>query len=188
MKSMGHIALGMGGAIVALATYMAAFALVQRCFGAEAIPQSGEIATFGDFEFVLVTPGDWCAMTNAITRLQNVARRQYEYDIKTDEGRQRWHGERIRKEVDKDIRAVMYTYADGYEYVQKMEAGASKLRPVEGRRIVPPTSAMLQSTDTNAVPEGVKLMRQRRAKLKTGRTLNVTFGPGGKVIKAEEAK
>ena len=83
---------------------------------------------------------------------------------------------------------MMYTYADGYEYVQKMEAGASKLRPVEGRRIVPPTSAMLQSTDTNAVPEGVKLMRQRRAKLKTGRTLNVTFGPGGKVIKAEEAK
>jgi len=56
------------------------------------IPQSGDKVMVGDFEYIMVSVGDWARWTNAVARLEAVAERRWTKEHQTEEGRRAWHG------------------------------------------------------------------------------------------------
>lgn len=167
--------------IVTLALLGAVFA---RADNAEQFrPASGFSVYIGDFEYVAVTPGDWTALTNEIALLHCVVRFQYQCDMQTDAGRRKWHGPCVNRIFDADAREQIYFYADGYTWTDRIVAA-----PRANKRAQAIQAATNAPQRVN-VPGRVAEMRERMRRARDGgRTVNATFGPGGKILKAEESK
>ena len=187
MKDGLHLAGGIGGAILALALYVIGWGVVQRCFGA--VPQSGDVVVIGDFEYVLVSVGDWARWTNAVARLEAVAERRWANEHKTDTGRRAWHGALKERRQSEDGRGMVYTYADGFVWVD--EAQAEKNMPPAVRRMnrgISATQGASKPSGGTRLPPRLEAKQQALKARPAAREVNATFGPGGKVLKVEGAK
>lgn len=183
MKDGLHLIGGMGGAILALALYIFGWSALQRCFGATPyIPQSGEHVMIGDFEFVMVSVGDWTRWTNAVARLESVAERRWKKEHQTEEGRRAWHGPATNRIVTAE--SVTWLYRDGYVYTEEVKP-APRRSPAVKRNAS-------RSSRVPPVPSGLppRLTAKKKALLERPATkeVNATFGPGGKLLKVEDAK
>lgn len=147
------------------------------------IPQSGDMVTVGDFNYIMVSVADWGRLTNAVARLEAVAERRWTKEHQTAEGRRAWHGAETNRVVSADGRSVTWHYADGYTYAEQAEAG---------RRTPPAARRMKQGkTPRPARPDMPKMLREKREAMAArpkAKEVNATFGPGGKVLKVEGGK
>lgn len=154
MNDYRDLGLGFFGAVAALAAYIG---LVGACFGGETlqativtdapaerqyVPQTGDRVICNDFTYIIMAVPDWELWTNRISQLEAVASRRWANEHKTDAGRRAWHGAVVKTERQAEQRQVVYTYADGYQWTEKMHGGYS--RPVNADR----------NTATNRPPQG----------------------------------
>lgn len=150
------------------------------------IPQSGEWVVIGDQSFVVVAKNDWTRWTNAVARLESVAERRWTKEHQTEEGRRAWHGPVTNRVYSADGLMVTWLYRDGYEYVQKAQPKpkttlaqkAAKNGPGRPRRESP----------YSRLPKRLRETREAIDARPAAREVNVTFGPGGKVLKVEDGK
>ncbi len=181
MKDFRHLFCGYLGAVIALTLYVLLWANIQRCAGAEALPQSGDVVQIGDHRYVVISHDDWTRWTNAVARLEAVAERRWTKEHQTEEGRRAWHGAKVKSELVEDGRVKVTTYADGFVWTEQVP---------QARRVSP----AVRATKANmATPPRADIPARLRAKRnaernKAPREVNVTFGPGGKVLKVEDAK
>lgn len=170
---MNRIVLGIAAAVAAVACHAEA----PKSY----IPQSGERVMIGDFEFVILSAGDYADMTNRVGKLETIAKRQWSIQHSTENGRIEWHGKRVSFEVDGENKVAVTTYEDGYRHITPLEVkkpkadGAKKARPV-----LPPPRP-------RNIPSGAWEMRQRLEKQRSAKPVEVsaTFAPGGKLVKVE---
>lgn len=153
------------------------------------IPQSGDMVTVGDFNYIMVSVADWERMTNAVARLEAVAERRWVNEHKTEAGRRAWHGAATNRVYSADGRNVTWFYADGYAHTEQAEPGRKASPSVERVR-----KAATRPQGASAAKMGVSMPPRLRAKREAmaarpaTKEVNATFGPGGKVLKVEEAK
>ena len=217
MKDFRHLFGGFVGGALLLALYLLAWGCLQHCMGAECkclhadckcvgdckcpppvfvaengggglyIPKSGERVQIGDFEFVLISSGDWTRWTNAVGRLEAVAERRWRKEHSTEAGRVAWHGKKIKAEQTEDGKRKVSTYEDGFVWTEeaKPERRVSPaVRAIKAAaRATPAPAANVMPSRLRALQEARKAAREQKPK-----ELNVTFGAGGKVLKSEEAK
>lgn len=151
------------------------------------IPQSGERVLIGDFEYVLVSAGDWARWTNAVLRLEMVAKRRWDKEHATRDGRRFWHGNATNRIVSAEEKTVTWLYPDGYEYVENMPRSTGNGRPemIEG----PAKSAAFRPPiPQTAVPSRLRAKMEAVKARPAARNVNATFGPGGRVLNAGESK
>lgn len=151
------------------------------------IPQSGERVIIGDFEYIMVSVGDWTRWTNAVARLEMVAKRRWDKEHATVDGRRFWHGNATNRVVSAEEKTVTWFYPDGYEYVENMPKGTRSGPP---KRIQKPTKAAAPRPPMppTAMPSRLRAKREAIKSQPAAKQVNATFGPGGKVINVEESK
>lgn len=192
---------GMTAGVALLAAYIVCWGAITSAHGAEIsiegpqpvpigdlgrpqyIPSSGDLVVVGDAPFVLISVSEWERLTNTIEKVLAIAERRHANDLRTDEGRQRWHGELVDKVQTDDGKGLIFTYADGFTYTEKARA-AVKASP-----------AVQKVRKATQVPRPPKVERDAPARLQAkqaavsalpaAKEVNATFGPGGKVIKVE---
>lgn len=199
MNDYRDLGLGFFGAVAALAAYIG---LVGACFGGETlqativtdapaerqyVPQTGDRVICNDFTYIIMAVPDWELWTNRISQLEAVASRRWANEHKTDAGRRAWHGAVVKTEWQAEQRQVVYTYADGYQWMEKVQGGYR--RPVNADRNTatnrPPKA--VQPPRRPNLPAKLAAKRERMEKVKV-REVNATFGPGGKVISSKEVQ
>ena len=149
------------------------------------IPQSGEHVVIGDFEYIMVSVGDWTRWTNAVARLEAVAERRWKKEHETVEGRRAWHGSHTNRIVTAS--AVTWLYPDGYTYTEEVKPTRTAAPSV--RRMKQQTEAPKpKAASPNALPPRLEAKRKSIENRPKTKTVNATFGPGGKVLKVEESK
>ena len=151
------------------------------------IPQSGERVIIGDFEYIMVSVGDWTRWTNAVARLEMVAKRRWDKEHATVDGRRFWHGNATNRVVSTEEKTVTWFYPDGYEYVENMPKSTRGGPP---KRIQKPTKAAAPRPPMppTAMPSRLRAKREAIKSQPVAKQVNATFGPGGKVINVEESK
>ena len=154
------------------------------------IPQSGDKVMVGDFEYIMVSVGDWERWTNAVARLEAVAARRWANEHKTDAGRRAWHGALKKREQTEDGRGIVFTYADGFTYTEeatpapKVPPAVKRMREGGEKRPV----AAPRAEVGNGIPARLKAKREAISARPAVREVNATFAPGGKVLKVEGLK
>jgi hypothetical protein len=218
MKDYRHLFGGMIGGLTLLAAYISGWGMLQKCSGMEIsrpagdgvntvtlevdergnvmserstavyvpqryIPQSGDRVAVGDFDYIMVSVADWGRLTNAVARLEAVAERRWTKEHQTEAGRRAWHGAATNRVVSADGRSVTWLYADGYAYTEQAEAV---------RRAPPAVRRMRQrEAPRPARPNMPRMLREKQEAMAArpkAKEVNATFGPGGRVIKAEGGK
>ena len=146
------------------------------------IPQSGEKVMIGDFEYIMVSVGDWTRWTNAVARLEAVAERRWTKEHQTEEGRRAWHGAATNRIVNAD--SVIWLYRDGFTYTEEVKP-APRRSPAVKRNTAPerPRPVVPSRLPPRLTEKKKKLQNRPAAK-----EVNATFGPGGKLLKVEESK
>ena len=148
------------------------------------IPQSGEHCVIADVEYVLIAAQDWVRITNAVASLEAVAERRWTNEHKTVKGREAWHGKATNRVVSAG--SVTWLYADGFEYTERDESQRGS--PAIRRQ----SAGAKKDTRPSPLPPGLPPRLAEKRRLISNRpkpkVVNATFGPGGKVIKAEDAK
>ena len=207
MKDGFHLLGGMVGAVLTLALYLLCWGALQRCFGAEAdvqivpigdlqpkavahyIPQSGEKVVIGDFEYVIVSAGDWTRWTNAVARLEAVAERRWTKEHKTEEGRRAWHGAATNRVYSADGRSVTWLYRDGYEYTEEATPARTVSPAVKRAQSGPPRpQGARKAAGRTGLPPRLEAKRRALEARPAVKEVNAVFGAGGKVLKVEDAK
>lgn len=130
---------------VSLLSFACSFSAIGSDFPISVQPVSGDRVLIQDREFVLLSVDDYGTMTNQISFLMQIAKRNWTSQHKTEHGRVAWHGKKIRSEVDDGKGVIRTYYEDGYIYTQyKPIANANKPRkmplgaPVRrGRKSIP---------------------------------------------------
>ena len=199
MKDYTHLFYGMACGIALLAAYMFGWSSIMQCrgdvdlnpqpvpigsLGQPYMPRSGEKVTVGDFVFIMVAESDWTRWTNAVSRLEAVAKRRWQNEHKTDAGRRVWHGASTNRVVSADGRTVTWYYADGFTYTeqatpsQKQSPAVRRMKKAEEPRKVP----------SNNMPSRLRAKREAMAARPKVKEVNAIFSPGGKVLKVEESK
>jgi len=218
MKDYRHLLGGMIGGLALLAAYIIGWGVLQKCCGMEIsrpagdgvntvtlevdergnvmserstavyvpqryIPQSGDRVVVDDFDYIMVSVADWERLTNAVARLEAVAERRWTKEHQTAEGRRAWHGAATNRVVSADGRSVTWYYADGYTYEEQAEAG----------RRTPPAARRMKQGETKRparadMPRRLREKQEAMAARPKAKEVNATFGPGGRVIKAEGGK
>ena len=206
MKDYLHLLGGMALGVALIAAYIFCWSAFMDCYGAEVanpqpvligelesqtpyIPKSGEVVIVGDAPYVLLSLATWDRWTNAVARLESVAERRWANEHKTDAGRRAWHGDLKERKQTEDKRGWTYTYADGFTYTEQ----AAPLR-----RVSPAVERVKKAAER---PQGASAARPRpdipprlRAKREAisarpaAKSVNATFGPGGKILKVEGEK
>lgn len=153
------------------------------------IPQSGDRVAVGDFDYIMVSAGDWERWTNAVARLEAVAERRWTKEHQTAEGRKAWHGAETNRVMSADGRSVTWLYRDGYSYTEQAapvrKASHSVKRAQSGQK--QPQSASGASAGTG-IPPRLRAKRRALEARPKAKEVNATFGAGGKVLKVEEVK
>lgn len=141
--------------------------------------KSGDKVLIGDFEFVLISDADWSRLTNTIDKVERIVERRHTAELRTDEGRQRWHGELIDRTATPDGRAVVYTYADGFTYTEKARAEIKQSPAVQKvRRTAPKPRPVKVEYDAPARLRAKQEAANARPAVKE---VNAVFTAGGKV-------
>lgn len=204
MSDFRHLFGGMAGGLTLLAVYIIGWGILQRCAGDEYpnpqrvvignlqepyIPQSGDKVLVGDFSYILLSVHDWERLTNAVARLEAVAERRWVNEHKTDAGRRAWHGSPTNRVVSADGRCVTWFYADGFTYAEEAAPGRRASPAVERARkaATRPQGASVVKPSGN-IPPRLRAKQAAIAARPAAKEVNATFGPGGKVLKVEEAK
>ena len=135
----------------------------------------------------MVSVGDWTRWTNAVARLEMVAKRRWDKEHATVDGRRFWHGNATNRVVSAEEKTVTWFYPDGYEYVENMPKGTRSGPP---KRIQKPTKAAAPRPPMppTAMPSRLRAKREAIKSQPAAKQVNATFGPGGKVINVEESK
>ena len=152
------------------------------------IPQSGDKVVVDDFEYIMVSVGDWTRWTNAVARLEAVAERRWKKEHETVEGRRAWHGSHTNRIVTAS--AVTWLYPDGYTYTEEVKPtrnAAPAVRRMKQQAEAPKASKP-KSVTPNALPPRLADKYQSLQTRPKKKTVNATFGPGGKVLNVEESK
>lgn len=134
-----------------------------------------------DFKYVAIEQSVWCDLTNTVERLKDLSAKRWKKEHETVQGRAAWHGQATNRIVE--ATSVTWLYADGYTYTE-IETNAV-------RKAVPPNAQKRPSAAPPLPSLPPRLAEKRRAaKSNAGevREVNAVFGPGGKLIKAEEVK
>ena len=149
------------------------------------IPQSGDKVVVDDFEYIMVSVGDWTRWTNAVARLEAVAERRWKKEHETVEGRRAWHGSHTNRIVTAS--AVTWLYPDGYTYTEEVKP-TRNAAPAVRRMKQKIEASKPKSASPNALPPRLEAKRKSIENRPKTKTVNATFGPGGKVLKVEESK
>lgn len=153
------------------------------------IPQSGEKVVIGDFEYVIVSAGDWKRWTNAVARLEAVAERRWTKEHKTEEGRRAWHGAATNRVYSADGRSVTWLYRDGYEYTEEATPARTVSPAVKRAQSGPPRpQSARKAAGRTGLPPRLEAKRRALEARPATKEVNATFGPGGKLLKVEDAK
>lgn len=147
------------------------------------IPESGDMVTVGDFNYIMVSVADWERLTNAVARLEAVAERRWTNEHKTDAGRRAWHGASTNRVVSADGRTVTWFYADGFTYAEEVAPGRREPQAVRRMKQGAPKKAPAPN-----MPARLRAKREAMAARPKAKEVNAVFGPGGKIIKTEETK
>ena len=146
------------------------------------IPQSGDKVMVGDFEYIMVSVGDWSRWTNAVARLEAVAERRWTKEHKTEEGRRAWHGAATNRIVNAD--SVTWLYRDGFTYTEEVKP-APRRSPAVKRNTAPERP---RPVVPSGLPPRLTAKKKELQNRPAAKEVNATFGPGGKLLKVEESK
>ena len=132
-------------------------------------------------EYVVFERSEWERLTNTVERLRAIAERRWNIEHATPEGRRAWHGAPVRR-MSEDGTSVLWEYPDGYRYEQKVEPS----RPSPPHRNAKNAARSAPKVDRyKSLPPRLRAKRRAQDAQETPKEVNATFGPGGKVIKAE---
>ena len=149
-------------------------------------PQSGDWVVINDVSYIVIHKPDWERFTNAVARLEAVAERRWKNEHATEAGRRAWHGAVKSKTVAEDGSSVEWVYADGYVYVQNVAPARRASPRVESVKNGPRSAP--NPNQYKHLPARLRAKRQAQDAQGKAREVNAVFGPGGKVLKVEEAK
>jgi hypothetical protein len=137
-------------------------------------------------EYVVIYKSEWLKLTNTVEKLRVIAERRWKNEHATEEGRRAWHGAVKRKTVAEDGSSVEWVYADGYVYVQNV-APARRVSP----RVKSVKNGLRSAPNQNQykhLPPRLRAKRLAQDAQGRAREVNAVVGPGGKVLKVEDAK
>ena len=137
-----------------------------------------------DFRYVAIAPSVWDDLTNTVERLKDMSAKRWNMEHKTVAGRAAWHGQATNRIVS--ATSVTWLYADGYTYTETDTNAVKRVRPPTAPKRLPSAPAKKPSpTLPPRLAEKREAMKSRAGEV---REVNAVFGPGGKVLKVEEAK
>ena len=136
-----------------------------------------------DFEYMLVPPSVWDELTNTVARLKDISAQRWRKEHETVAGRQSWHGAATNRIIRAD--AILWLYPDGYIYEEKLGKPIKHTTPPAAR--IRPSGASAPGRRAS-LPPRLAAKREAMAARPKAKAVNAIFGPGGKLIRAEEAK
>ena len=137
-----------------------------------------------DFEYIIVTPSMWCDLTNEVARLRDMSSQRWRKEHETVQGRAMWHGAATNRIVT--AQGITWLYRDGYTYFEGETNSVKRVRPPDAKKR--PSGASARQPAPTLPPRLAEKRKAMKTRAGEVRVVNAVFGPGGKVIKAEEAK
>jgi len=123
-------------------------------------PTSGDRVILNDTEYVLMSADDFAAFTNKLAVLVSIARKQWNLQHRSEDGRRAWHGSKTSTTVTTNEFGRMVKvieYADGYRHVEE-----SEIRKPQAKAA--PAAAKARTTDIplrkRKVMQGVDFVRE----------------------------
>ena len=139
---------------------------------------------YGDVEYIIVTPSMWCDLTNEVARLRDMSSQRWRKEHETVQGRAMWHGAATNRIVT--AQGITWLYRDGYTYFEGETNSVKRVRPPDAKKR--PSGASARQPAPTLPPRLAEKRKAMKTRAGEVRVVNAVFGPGGKVIKAEEAK